>query len=210
MDSDSQPPPAYTPAVSAAADQSQQPTSPLVLRRHKSTFGLLLFFLPLLLIPWVVTCVLDVRPLYGASSYLTQTSSFDEKAAQDVGKWYRAVQVLIVVAAVLTLPIVSAVLSHAAVIIIQRHRPTQQLNAMELLSLADAPWSRLGFDRNGPRFVYGASALILVGELSEYCCLECAVTKLTITHRPSATHSPVSFSCSGAAHCGHLSRCPRS
>lgn len=160
-DDNSHPPPAYTPA------RPKHSPSPPVLRRHRSTLYLLLFFLPLLVIPWVATCILDVRPISGASSYSTHTVSVEEEVPQGVASWYRAVQVLTVVAAVLTVPIVSAVLSHAAVVIIQRRRPSQKLNAMEMLSLVDAPWSRLETGQRVPNFVYCGLALILVGELAD-------------------------------------------
>jgi hypothetical protein len=156
MHPDSQPPPAYGEAHSSSLP---------VLRRHKSTFLLTVFFLALLIVPWVVTCILTVRPVTGASSYVSQQGNLDEHVISTVASWYRAVQLLLMVGAVLTVPVLSAVLSHAAVVLVQRRSGGQRLNARQLLILADAPWSRLSSDWRSPIFVYFGYALMVVGGL---------------------------------------------
>jgi hypothetical protein len=141
---------------------SPQPPPAPVLRRYKTTLVLLVFFLPLLVIPWVLTCILDVRPISGgSSSYAAPTGILSDAAANAVEHWHRAIQVLTAVATALTVPIVSAVLTHAAVVMTQRRQPSQWLNATELLTLVDAPWSRLSFRRS--LFVFFAVSLNVLG-----------------------------------------------
>ncbi|KAH8666548.1 hypothetical protein BX600DRAFT_461974 [Xylariales sp. PMI_506] len=149
-------PPAYKPRG------APQPPPPRVVRNHTSTFWLLFFFIPLLLIPWVVTCLLNFRPLLGASSYSANRGTVSESGAQSVSAWYRANQTLTMIAAIITIPVVAIVLSHAAVVMIQRRRKGKQLTALEMLNLVDAPWSRLSWGSKSPSFIIWAWALIAI------------------------------------------------
>ncbi|KAK9415199.1 hypothetical protein SUNI508_02047 [Seiridium unicorne] len=154
------PPPAYTPAG------SQQSPPKNVLRKHKSTFYISVHFIALLVVPWVLLCILDTRPLGGTSAPWTAINgTIGEDTTQASQNWYRALQTFSTLAAALTVPVLSVVLSHAAVVLVQRRNPKQRLNALELLALADAPWSRLSLGNGHSNFVVGALALILLGIL---------------------------------------------
>lgn len=91
-----------------------------------------------------------------------------EDAVKTSGQLYRASGVLYALTAVLTFPILSMVLNHAAVVFVQRRHPDQRLDASQMLSLADAPWSRLPslrtFYAPGSGYAYGAMALVALGK----------------------------------------------
>ncbi|KAI0449067.1 hypothetical protein F5B21DRAFT_495506 [Xylaria acuta] len=159
-------PPVYTP-------QSKPFGSPeKVLHRYKSTFVIACFFLFFLIAPWVFLSILNVKPIGGqhhVSSWQDVSGRISEDAVYTSENLYRASGVLYTVAAVLTLPVLSMVLSHAAVVVVQRRHPDQRLNASQMLTLADAPWSRLPSrlttSAPGGPYVYGAIALVALGFL---------------------------------------------
>ncbi|KAI1352031.1 hypothetical protein F5Y01DRAFT_103740 [Xylaria sp. FL0043] len=158
-------PPAYT------SSPSKPSTSPEnTLHKYWSTTLLAFLFLVLLVLPWVFLSILNVRPIGGqhqVSSWHDVSGKIGEEAVHSSQDLYRASGVLLTVAAVLTFPVLSALLNHAAVVVVQRRHPDQRLNASQMLYLADAPWSRLpATPKNGaPRtaFTYGARALIVLG-----------------------------------------------
>lgn len=126
-------------------------------QHHYCTLWIVIFYLPLLVIPWVVTCVLDIKPVTRAgSSYVAVRGDYTPSDLSAVDQWMRAISVLNAAAAVLTVPVVSAVLGHATVVFIQRRRSAQSLNAWDMLSLADARWLRL--DRGRMRKTWLAMA----------------------------------------------------
>lgn len=142
---DSAPPPVYEESPPPHRESRKPlPYLPLdqTLRYHKRTALCLALYLPLLIIPWVATCVLDSKPMTtaGGPSYLELTGAYSQATVDAISRWYRAVRILNALALVLAVPVVSAVLSHAAVIQVQRRRTTQRLSVPEMLTLADAPW----------------------------------------------------------------------
>ncbi|KAI8630456.1 hypothetical protein F5Y19DRAFT_46952 [Xylariaceae sp. FL1651] len=162
-------PPAYAPAA-------RQPRSyKVILYRRKSTFVFVTLFIVLLVVPWAILNVLNIRPVGGngkLSSWQVVDGTIGE-ALLTSERCYRAAIALNTAAAVLTIPILSAVLNHAAVILVQRRHHNQHLSAQELLSLADAPWSRfpewgqlrsaLSYQSTPRRFVFVALALVVIG-----------------------------------------------
>jgi hypothetical protein len=96
----------------------------------------------LLVVPWVIICLLGSRPIgTSATSWAVVNGTIGEDDFAKPQRWFRAMSVLNTVAALLTVPVISVVLSHAAVVVIQRH-PHRKLNALEMLTLVDAPWLR--------------------------------------------------------------------
>ena len=72
-----------------------------------------IFSFPLLVIPWVLTYVLAVRPL-NAPSYIRQGSGLSPNEIINIGSWLAAVEVLNSIRGVVTMPIVSTLLAQAA------------------------------------------------------------------------------------------------
>ncbi|KAI0424062.1 hypothetical protein F5Y09DRAFT_325489 [Xylaria sp. FL1042] len=157
-------PPAYT------SSPDKPSTSPeKTLHKYRSTTILAFFFLVLLVLPWIFLSILNIRPIGGqhqVSSWHDVSGKIGEDAVYTSQDLYRASGVLHTAAAVLTFPVLSALLNHAAVVVVQRRHPDQRLNASQTLYLADAPWSRLPTLKAGaPRtaFTYGAMAIIALG-----------------------------------------------
>ena len=109
-------------------------TAPLSYR--KRSLVLLIIYLPIIIIPWVLQQILVVRPLNG-SSYHDQTGEYD---AYGYLASVTMVRLLNVIGALITVPVVGALLSQAAVIYSQRRHLGQQLNLRQTLALADKSW----------------------------------------------------------------------
>jgi len=185
MATNQQLPPAYTPPTSERRTGPGAPAmnsafdfghnkkkKALLLYRHWSTLLCTVFFLALIVVPWVLLNVLNIKPIGGkgeakAMSWDVVDGSIGEEAVHTSQGLYRFASVANVVAALLTVPAIGMVLNHAAVVVVQRRHSGQRLNALEMLSLADAPWSRLPpsfqLAYAPPRFAYGSLALVAVG-----------------------------------------------
>lgn len=103
---------------------------------RKRSLVLLIIYLPIIIIPWVLQQILVVRPLNG-SSYHDQTGEHD---AYGYLASVTMVRLLNVIGALITVPVVGALLSQAAVIYSQRRHLGQQLNLRQTLALADKSW----------------------------------------------------------------------
>lgn len=112
-------------------------TAPLSYR--KRSFVLLIIYLPIIIIPWVLQQVLAVRPL-NEPSYYNQRGEYGGKTYLASLWWPVMVRLLNVIGALITVPVVGALLSQAAVIHTQRRHPGQQLNLRQTLALADKSW----------------------------------------------------------------------
>ena len=124
------------------ASQPEGQASPLLapLRYRKRSLWILAFYLPILVIPWVVTCVMMVRPL-SSRSYYQNRSGMSRPDLSDLLAALRVTGVFEKIQAVLAIPIVSGLLAEAAVVYSQRRGPSQKLSVRQLLALADRPWA---------------------------------------------------------------------
>lgn len=125
------------------------PPRPGPVRYRLRTFYFVAIYIVILIVPWIITCVLDVKPVTTAgSSYVAVSGVYTPGELSAVGVWMRIISVLTAAAAVLTVPVISAALNHAVVVSIQRRRSAQPLSAWDMLSLVDAPWMRI--EENAP------------------------------------------------------------
>lgn len=128
------------------------------LYHHTFTAFLLLPYLVLLVVPWVATCILDKKPISGnSSSYDYPRGMITAADVKNVNTWMEAIRVMNTITNIATVPVISAVLSHAAVVYVQRRRPGQTLNVRQLLSLADTSWAWM------PPLSAGNTALGILG-----------------------------------------------
>ncbi|XXG99326.1 hypothetical protein Hte_005663 [Hypoxylon texense] len=118
-----------------------QATSPAtkddpVLRYRKTPVFLLAIYLPTLIVPWVLICIMTKRPL-GGPSYYDQSGahSTDNLAGVVIAQLFKSIN------AVLVVPIISALLAHAAIVYATRRRHDQKLNVQQVFALADKGWS---------------------------------------------------------------------
>lgn len=96
--------------------------------------ALAVFYIALLVVPWVLTCKIAAQP-----SFLVHFYDWGYEYYVQHG-WVTAINVLNSLAAVLSLPILSALLARAAVVFSQRRKPGQTLSLRQLFALADRDW----------------------------------------------------------------------
>jgi hypothetical protein len=117
---------------------------------------LILFFVPLVVTAWILTCVMAVRPVH-YPSYINQTAGYYPETVRGWEKWWTAVRVLNSIISVLTVPIVSVLLAHGSIVYSQRCRASQKLKLSQMLALADRGWS-------DPWLLFSSrSAFLLIG-----------------------------------------------
>lgn len=125
----------------------RSPDPPTLVRYHWSTIILLVLYLPLLIIPWIIVCVLDVKPLVLYGKNYQTPGWYTPTDIAWVPRWVRASNILACACSAFAFPLVMAVVSHASVAFVQNVRPGQRVNARLLLSLADECWVRVAGDR---------------------------------------------------------------
>jgi hypothetical protein len=111
---------------------------PALRYRHRALW-LLAFYIPLLVVPWVLTCVLVYHPL-GARSYYDQ-AGLDEDKLTLHRRMDNALAVINSFTGIVTIPIISALLTQAAVVYTQRRRKDQFISVRQVFALADQGWS---------------------------------------------------------------------
>ncbi|KAF5634569.1 hypothetical protein F52700_5762 [Fusarium sp. NRRL 52700] len=114
------------------------------IRYHKRSLWIFGFYLLILVLPWIFTCVLMIRPI-DKRSYFDQAGSI---TPGDVNNWHRsrvALRSLTALSSVIGLPIVSGLLAHGAVVYTQRRNPGQKLSVLQLFALADREWLDLRY-----------------------------------------------------------------
>ncbi len=102
----------------------------------------MLLDLPFLIVPWILTCILAVRPL-GLLSYYNQAGQYSPSAYHAMRFWMGFVDVTSSIASLLTVPVTSALLAHGAVAYCQRTSLNRELNLGQTFVLADRGWADL-------------------------------------------------------------------
>ncbi|KAI1394324.1 uncharacterized protein F4822DRAFT_45154 [Hypoxylon trugodes] len=154
--------PAINPRRATVSKVKEKPT----LRYRKTPTFLLIIYLPTLIVPWVLICIMTKRPL-GSSSYYDQTGThYVDNAAG-----FLVTQLLKAINAVLAVPVISTLLANAAIVYAMRRRPDQKLNVQQLFALADKGWSNylLLLNANshgrGSRFLWLAALLVIIAAI---------------------------------------------
>lgn len=111
--------------------------TPTLCYRHRALWVLALY-IPMLVIPWALTCVLAYHPL-DLPSYI-QTDFTESKLATQ-RRIVNALAVLNSLVSVVTIPLVSALVAQAAVVYTQRRRKNQTISVSQTFALADCGWS---------------------------------------------------------------------
>lgn len=160
--------------------QARPEKDTISLRYRMRTLWLLAIYVPLVIIPWVLTCVLARRPI-NAPSYIKQ-QGFSATEVKNLRNWKTAVDVLNSIVALITIPLLSALLAQAAVVFCQRRHAGQFLSLRDMFALADRGWTnptelwrsmRLSWKQNEMRtktsgpFLLLAAALIIVGAIQQ-------------------------------------------
>jgi hypothetical protein len=116
-----------------------RPSDP-ILRYRKRSLYLLALYLPFSIIPWVLTCVIDIRPI-NYPSYINQTGSYTPEGLARTTNVSSAIRILNSINSLITVPLVSSLLAHATIVYTQRGSVAQTLNIRQTFALADRSWS---------------------------------------------------------------------
>ncbi|PLB37508.1 uncharacterized protein BDW47DRAFT_117926 [Aspergillus candidus] len=124
-------------------DTESRPGVPLALRYRKLTVYLLIFYVPLLVIPWVLTCVMSGSPAPNGNSGQRYFPQYGLAAhgVYSMLSWVAAIRTLNSIASVATIPVTSTLLAQAAVVYTQKRKALQRLTLRQLFALADRRWS---------------------------------------------------------------------
>ena len=121
-----------------------QKKSPVLrpLRYRSKSFYLLVLYIGLLIIPWILTCIMMVRPV-NASSYVHQGFGLGYSVMLNILAVWDVIIILRNIQTVLAIPIVSGFIAQAAVVFTQRHSAKKKLTLRQVVALADRPWSNV-------------------------------------------------------------------
>ena len=157
----------FWPTPTPREEVTHQEDRPLE-RYRKHVIALLVFYLPLLIVPWILICTLSVPG--------RDEKQFSEKPGTPRGRVKsqeaatRVAKVLSSIAGVAALPVLSALIARAAVSHCQRTKAGQKFNLAQTFALADRGWQDLavvtrgGFFKSGSLFLRLAFLLIVIGE----------------------------------------------
>lgn len=141
-------------------DKSRNKHAAQPLRYRTRALWLLGFYILLIVVPWVLTCLLAHRPI-NAASYVRQ-QGFRDQEVTTMRNWNSAVGVLNAIAGLITstqyvydvlptthtnyvnyylVPVLSAVLAQAAVLFCQRRKTNEFLSLRDMFALADRGWT---------------------------------------------------------------------
>ncbi|KAL3463478.1 hypothetical protein BJX64DRAFT_116180 [Aspergillus heterothallicus] len=135
-------------------------------RYRTRAIWLLVIYLPVLIVPWVLTSIMMFRPIM-KPAYVNQVGKYSPRDIWHMERWRTAVNILNGVASVLAVPTVSALLGYGAVIYTQLRKSTKDdhhdgneqeckeggekmrktakgLNLGQMFALADKGWSDIG------------------------------------------------------------------
>lgn len=157
--------------ISKEMEADPSPSHPH-LRYRRRTLYLLAFYLPVLVFPWVLTCITMYRPL-SHPSYIDQQLGITTRDVETMKGVAILVNVLGKIASTLAMPVVSALLSQAAVVYVGNRRAEQSrwLNVRQLFALADRGWSDFPIlwaalrDKTiSSKFLWMGAGLVCIGE----------------------------------------------
>lgn len=129
-----------TSSVGKKSSQTTNVEKEPTLRYRRRSLCLLGCYLPCLIVPWALTCVLAIRPL-SFHSYYNQMGQFGADTYLVILFWMGFVRVLNAIASVLTVPVTSALLAQGAVVYSQRRKIKQALTLRQTFAFADRAWA---------------------------------------------------------------------
>ena len=110
------------------------------LRYRRTSIWLLACYLPFLILPWILTCIMAHRPP-SFPSYYNQRGDYCGWTFVALLFWSAFVRVLNSIGSVLVITITSALLAHGAVVYTQRRKSEQKLDLRQTFALSDHGWN---------------------------------------------------------------------
>lgn len=112
--------------------------------RRTRVWWILAFYIPLQVLPWVLTCIMRYRPLM-APTYIDPTGGITTKDFEHHEAWQVIVSVMNTIAAVLTVPVTSLILAEASVVWLQRESNSKKhISLAQFFDIADRGWTDVG------------------------------------------------------------------
>ena len=109
--------------------------------RRTRALWILSLYLPLLILPWTLTCIMTYRPV-SAPSYFDHAGQRTARDFKINEGWQVAISVMNAIAAVLTIPVTSLLLAEAAVLWLQRGKHNvSAVSLAQFYDLADRAWT---------------------------------------------------------------------
>lgn len=150
-ESDTSPSPIQNPSDQDRYDPNINLQRSTRLHRSSSVLFLVLIYSTITILSWVVTCILTFRPMtahhYGVwiwnadNDWYGWSPTYLHNRMLQNERWFVAMRTLRAIAAVLTLPVASAVCASAAVIFVQRSTSQSHLSMRKVMVLADRAWA---------------------------------------------------------------------
>lgn len=154
-------------------EQTTVPDSKL--RHHCTAIWLIAVYLPLIIVPWVMTVKLSYCPISKHTNTYYYAKGFVLGEYEQMQSWAKAIKILNSIASLLAVPVASFVIAQSAVIFSQQRALTRQLSVRDVFSLSDRAWADISVliklvraKGHGSRafnsFVALASGLLLISE----------------------------------------------
>ena len=146
--------------------------------RPRYLIALVVLYCCLTVIPWVIICVQNKRPItahtYDYRSDHYQYGSYLRKKMQDNVRWFDAMRVFLSIAHTLVIPVTLMVCAGAAVIYSQSLGPRHRLNMQQLCALGDQGGSEFGvrfggLRLKGPHFWLFTVLTVALGQCLSTC-----------------------------------------
>lgn len=106
---------------------------------HKLAIFLLILYIPLVIIPWALICIMAERPL-SASSYYNQ-HGLSNLEIDRIEKWVVSMNVLNSIGSLTTIPVLSTLIAQAAVVYSHQHHKDSNYLFQYLVVFADRDWT---------------------------------------------------------------------
>lgn len=174
--------------------ENQQP----VVRYRNTPIWLVSVYLAILILPWVLTCILDERPLT-SSTYYDQRGRVDSTQYLSFWGLLSFINALNSISGILTVPITTTVLAYAAVTYSQKREDGQKLSITQLFALSDRGWTDVKIlwhsRREGrwSRLLWTGALLVVIGAVQQP--LQSALVTIEPIIAMSCGDVPVGGSC---------------
>lgn len=145
-------------------EEDEQPT----VRYRKTPAWLVGSYLTILVVPWILTCILDERPLT-SSTYYDQRGRVDNTQYLSFWGLLSFINALNSISGILTVPITTTVLAYAAVTYSQKRKDSQKLSIEQLFALSDRGWTDVKLlwhsrrEGRSSRLLWLGALLVLIG-----------------------------------------------
>ncbi|PVH92034.1 hypothetical protein DM02DRAFT_701786 [Periconia macrospinosa] len=117
-------------------EKSNLPKPP---KYYKHAMFILIAYVPLIIVPWALTCIISIRPL-GLPSYYVQRG-FTDAEVDRIHRWITIINAFNSIGSLLTIPVLSALIAQAASVYSYQQKARPSFHPKHLAALADRGWT---------------------------------------------------------------------